>query len=94
MRHSSAELEWLAGVLLALEGRADVEAVLAAARRGDAFFLSDGVVDGRVFEYDEAHYHSDMERDERKMRRLVDGGATRIVRLPVAAPHARRIEGL
>ena len=80
--HSKAEMQWVAG-MMAVHGRVvTVQSVLDCIRAGDVFLRSDALIGpGDVLEYDELHWHGDVQRDVRKTTRLMEHGARRIVRL-------------
>jgi len=71
-KHSKAEVLWVAGVIQLLNPGATVSVndVIRALVNGDKCSLSDARVGNIVLEYDEAYWHHDVGRDERKMQTL------------------------
>jgi len=63
-----------------------VDAVIGALVNGDSCSLSDALVGKVVFEYDEGHWHRDVDKDVRKMEALQRHGLDRIVRLRRGCP--------
>jgi len=63
-----------------------VDAVISALVNGDSCSLSDALVGKVVFEYDEGHWHRDVDRDVRKMAALQRHDLDLIVRLRRGCP--------
>ena len=70
--HSKAEIEWLLVVrFLHKRSPGTLAEGLDILKAGDACARSDGVTSGYVCEYDEALYHTDVQRDIRKTERIL-----------------------
>ena len=60
--HSCAEMQWIAGVMSLHGMHVTKDSVIEAVTAGDAFLLSDAVVNAVVYEYDEAYYSKTLSR--------------------------------